>query len=173
MMQLRRIVILICTLRRVHGTLVDAGDTIAFVTGKISYWVSPRSPHKDVLSFRVRACSDVHLILSSSLKARTARYYEISIGFDGGTHSSLKFGNKQMAECITPRSVLDCKNDRHFWVHWDADSGLVEVGEGPLHGFNGLLSWTNPDPFDIQAISMATKTSVSGRWQLLNNAGND
>ena len=147
------------------------GDVTTINTGKISYWLAPRSQHANVLAFKVRACSDAHVILSSTQSASTAKYYEISLGIDGGRRSLLKFDNDPRDQVVSSTAVLDCKHDRQFWLHWDADTGLVRIGEGLLYGFNVLLSWTNPDPFEIEAIGLSTKNSVPGRWRLLNNAG--
>ena len=45
---------------------------------------------------------------------------------------------------------MNCTEMRPFWVRWS--SGNIEIGQGNLVGYNGVVSWQDPDPMGVDIL---------------------
>ena len=124
------------------------------------------STHLHFLSLSVRACSDVHILLSSSATAAadTRRGYEIVIGYDENVMSAIRRSRGGDAETsVLLRHLVDCAAYRAFWITWSG--GVIRVGAGRLyHG--EFMSYRDDAPRAVNAFSVATAADVHGVWRI-------
>jgi Farnesoic acid 0-methyl transferase len=124
----------------------------------------------------VRACSDVHIALTTRV-GNITQGREIVIGgydnslsliIDGVRDIDSSFGGSVVAEQETPQ-ILSCTEWRMFWISWIDD--LLEVGTGWELGAAGFMRWYDASPVAIAAIGVSTGYSHDGDWSLTHTRG--
>ena len=125
------------------------------------------STHLHFLSLSIRACSDVHILLSSAATAAEAdarRAYEIVIGYDENVMSAIRRSRGGDAETsVLLRHLVDCAAYRAFWITWSG--GVIRVGAGRLYHGEFML-YRDDAPVAVNAFSVATAADVRGVWRI-------
>ena len=130
--------------------------------------------HLNFFTFKVRACSEVRLILAEDpfvSSATSTRVHEVVVGGWQNTKSVIykdTINNETVVETATPR-ILNCNEFREFWIQWQTD-GNISVGEGAV-GTGEFLRYTDPDPHPIHSVSISTGEGSSGQWQISSETG--
>ena len=122
--------------------------------------------------FRVRSCAEAHIALAQYFAIDDVNAYEIIIG----AYSNSK--------CVIRKSVngtdtlqkdtyhaLDCYQFRYFWVGWD--KGVIELGIGPFAGQSRVMSWTDPNPHPVGAVSFSSANGHQAQFEFSYMPGND
>jgi Farnesoic acid 0-methyl transferase len=125
--------------------------------------------------FRVRACSDVRLLLAAEPYSKNdnngQHVHEVVIG---GWHNSRSViyrdlvSNTTAVEASTP-NILSCDELRQFWIRWQSD-GKIAVGQNVINTAE-FLSYVDPAPHKINGISVSTGAGSSGEWQFVADSG--
>ena len=117
------------------------------------------------MSFRVRACHDAHVLLSEQPGITNVTTYEIIIGGWKNTQSVIRRAIKgENKAAINRTGLLACKELRPFWVSWEL--GTIKVGRGLKPPNGEFLSWKDPKPFDIHALSGFSGYGATAEWRL-------
>lgn len=133
-------------------------------------WYTPAS-QKNIL-FKVRACSDAHIILAEYYAVTDYNVYEIIIGQNSNRKSIITYGRNGVAldEQLKP-SGLSCNYAQWFWIDW---SRGISVGTGYAVGDSIILNVNVsalPQSFDINAVAVTTGASVDGFWEFTSVPG--
>ncbi|KAI0229902.1 hypothetical protein LSAT2_019688, partial [Lamellibrachia satsuma] len=115
-------------------------------------------------TFRVRACSDVHVALAQTRGVIDVNSYEVILGYKG-TQTVIREQMgifKFVAKAETP-DILSCHSLRSFWVSWI--DGYIRVGQGYRYGERTLLTLQQPMPHPVTALSITTNHST-GHWMI-------
>ena len=121
------------------------------------------------ITFRVRACSDVHICLSPNVGEHVPELtYEVVIGGWYNTRSVIRTENIEKAIADTPE-IISCTEMRHFWIRWT--NGHIEVGSGEIIGDHLFMFWTDDSPLNIHAVSLATGYGHAGEYEVSQNTG--
>jgi Farnesoic acid 0-methyl transferase len=131
-------------------------------------WYSPFS--KTSVLFKVRACSDVHILLAKFLAITDDGVYEIIIGEQSNQLSLIRYGiGGSILVQQNTQNVLHCSYAQWFWIDW---SRGISVGAGSQVGDSVFLQISSlPHRFDISAVSVATGQGVAGDWELTSVPG--
>ena len=119
-------------------------------------------------SFRVRACSEVRLLLTvepyQNDPNNAQHIHEIVIGGWQNTRSVIyrdTTSNVSVADSKTP-NILSCDEFRQFWIQWSAN-GAISVGQNAL-GTSEFLRYVDIEPHRIYGISISTGSGSTGEW---------
>uniref|UniRef100_X2B7D1 Farnesoic acid O-methyl transferase domain-containing protein n=1 Tax=Capitella teleta TaxID=283909 RepID=X2B7D1_CAPTE len=117
--------------------------------------------HKQGIVFSVRACSDVHVILSDVIRD-TADRYDIVIGGWANTKSAIRtFEQKEHVSVSTPE-INSCQHHRAFWITWQ--NGAIEVGQGEIIGLERIMDYQILDMYPVRAVGFSTGYAFNGTW---------
>ena len=116
--------------------------------------------------FKVRACSDAHILLARYFGVTDYDVYEIWLGKSSNSLSTITVGisGTILAQQAT-NQILHCTHSRWFWIDW---SRGITVGNGPLVGdltFLNISAATLPRVFDISTVAVDTGPNESGDWE--------
>lgn len=120
------------------------------------------------LFFKVRACSDVSVILTRYFGISDYGVYEILIGGQGNTKVELRFGigGSLIGEATRPNTdLLHCTQSRWFWIDWTKG---ISVGNGPYMSDSALLTVSEsqmPERFPFYAAAFSTGATSDGDWE--------
>lgn len=123
--------------------------------------------HKKAFAFRVQACKQAHILLTSdpSDDASSPNAIELIIG-DSNNQKSVFKVNGQIVQTADTPNVLQCTSPRSFWVA--TEKGEIVFGEG--HAYDGRLmtyAWTE----DFCCAALSTDTGFLGEWLLYKDSG--
>lgn len=110
-------------------------------------------PIQNQFIFRVRACTDAHLSMSTSLFEELD--FEIAIGMDGNSKTKIQNFGETFVDTVeesTP-GILDCYRDRFFWVRWDSTE--IQFGLGSNFE-NQVLKSKLHNTQSIKALSLSS-----------------
>ena len=114
--------------------------------------------HRPYATFKLRACSNAQIVLSTNPYVTNMASYEIILGTENNQKSIIKLTTGESKTFNTPY-ILDCENARTFWIKWDID---ISVGVGiPFN--NPIIRWNPPGGYFINAMSVVTK-DTPGEW---------
>ena len=128
-------------------------------------WQSVRDQTSFV--FRVAACSDAHLALTSFVRNALTRTYKIVLGSENNKFSMI--GRDALdgnAVKVSTPDLLSCTLTQYMWVQWNHK--VISVGRGMMPGENGFMSYQDSDqdePYEIRAVAVGTQQGVRGTWQ--------
>jgi hypothetical protein len=129
----------------------------------------------DYFLFRVRACSEVRLLLAAEPYGQDGsngrHVHEIVIGGWHNTRSVIYLdivSNVTAVETSTP-NILSCDELRQFWIRWQSD-GTIAVGENVI-GTAEFLRYVDPNPHRIYGISVSTGAGYIGEWHFTADIG--
>ena len=114
---------------------------------------------------RIQACHDAHIALMERPGNDTLDTYEIVIGGWENTKSAIrdqKMGPLKIQ--VDSPKVLDCDEFRTFWLGWEM--GMIRVGKGTFFGKDEIMSWQDPMPYDVNAVSLASGFEASATWRV-------
>ena len=122
------------------------------------------------MMFEVMACNDAHLELMEVPGNMTSDNYEIVLAGYGGKKSAIREGRSQKSVVLvdTP-DLLNCNESRQFWVGWK--DGYINVGRGRRYGQESFMSWQDPNPHPVNAISLATGWGSTATWKFSRSPG--
>jgi hypothetical protein len=131
-------------------------------------WYSPFS--KTSVLFKVRACSDVHILLAKHFAIADDGVYEIVIGALSNQLSLIRYGiGGTILVQQNTQNVLHCSYAQWFWIDW---SRGISVGTGYQVGDSAFLQINElPHRFDIGALSVATGQAIDGYWEFTSVPG--
>eukprot|EP00906_Rhabdomonas_costata_P025061 RCo035913 len=126
---------------------------------------------RTVVTFLVQAPHDAYLLLSdlscappltSSEPACAAKVYEIVLGGNSGTTSSIRTtrGGADAVLSSTP-GVISSSEYRPFWVSWEG--GAVSVGQGTKVNRN-MFMFTGTTGSAVNYVGVTTGLGASGLW---------
>jgi hypothetical protein len=125
------------------------------------------STERKYFDFTVKACHSIHVILTHSPGVVYAFAYDVVIGTSNNTMSVIRklSPNGMEREFVTDK-ILSCAADTTLWMTWN--DGIIRVGIGSTEHF----SWTDDDPYSINALSLASRDSDRVSWQFSKDSGN-
>ena len=115
------------------------------------------------ITIDIKACNDAHLALSATPYNRDADTYEIVLGGTKNTKSAIRskpLGKNEVEK--ETKGLMECDNYLSFWVSWS--SGRIEVGKGSMYGEKPIMSWIDPNPHSVNAVSVATGWGSQGEF---------
>jgi hypothetical protein len=129
-------------------------------------WILPIRNH---LAFKVRTCSDAHVLLSSSLDMTGTTSYEIVLGGYNNLYSDIRRGlqGSILTQAYTP-NIMNCNELLPVWIQWE--NQILEVGVGPL-GAHTILRLDEPEVSSIQSASVTSWYDARGEYRFLESQG--
>ena len=114
--------------------------------------------------FKVKACNDAHIALSSQLGITYIHTYEIVLGAYRNMESLIRNATQGNPWVIhsTP-GIVNCTELRTFWVGWD--SGLIRVGRGGEIGMDQFMHWQDPNPYTVHGLGICSGFEAVATWQ--------
>lgn len=118
--------------------------------------------------FTVNACRDVYLFLTHLPGVTDFEAYRITLGVDENTRSSIykTLPNETTFDAST--NIFTC-SPKSLWVTW-AD-GTISVGEGSDVNQGQLFTWTDTQPYAVNALAMASRDVNTVTWTLRRESG--
>ena len=116
------------------------------------------------VSFRVRACAEVHLIMTSD-----RQQFEVVLGAAGNTQILIRehVGSDPVVS-LSKEHVVSCSDMWRFWVSWDNSN--IRVGSGtPLS--HEYLSWRAGYEIYIKSVTFSTALNHWAEWDILHDYG--
>lgn len=141
---------------------------------KYDYQCLPEVPvsRKSYVAFSIRASADAHIALSSVYGDTREGTYEVTIGAERNSRSTIRDGGLgTIMEWTVTRNILDPTEFHSFWISWDG--GVVALGRGSKKGEKCLVSWNVPSQkqHSVNCISVSTDEGSSGEWQFIEYIG--
>jgi Farnesoic acid 0-methyl transferase len=140
----------------VFHTPADASDSYRYM------WYSIIGQQS--ITLKIRACSDVRIILARHFLVTDYDVLEIVIGASANSVSMIRsgVGGSIVVEEET-RSILHCTAARWFWIDW---SHGISVGSDAVVGDRVFMSMINlPQVFDIESLSISTRDALGADWE--------
>lgn len=131
----------------------------------------PSSPSLDWVPILVITHLCNHCICSRKPHVYEKNAYEVLIGGYPPPKQKYVIRKKVAGEPAKSKEVnyiLDKNKFKPFWITWI--NGTIAVGKGTVFGVDTQVSWTDPSPLSITAISMDTVKSDL-QWQFRRDAG--
>ncbi|CAD5121951.1 DgyrCDS10412 [Dimorphilus gyrociliatus] len=117
--------------------------------------------------FRVKACSDV-LILLSEEEDQLNSIREIIIGKDN-MKSGFRFNRTMDYTFISTTHILSCDENRDFNLYWNGREGTFELGS--LNKRGNILSWTKDFDFKPKYVSVYSSENKTAIWDFPDSRG--
>ncbi|XP_063411210.1 uncharacterized protein LOC134694143 [Mytilus trossulus] len=124
------------------------------------------------LTFEVKACKDVNIIMSNSDDGNSSKpIYQFIIGGWGNKKSAIQRrrdypltnGSFQAFKFDTS-DLCNCAEYRPFWI--STTNGVLMIGKGLIVGTNVIAEWTDPNPFTVRRIGIYTNIGEAGVWKV-------
>jgi hypothetical protein len=121
--------------------------------------------------FRVRACSDAHILLAQYFMVTDYDVYEIIIGTNANRQSVIRegLGGTVLVEQNTA-DILHCNYSRWFWIDWSRGISVgsgYEIGDSQFLNLDGVPN----ENFVAKYIAVATGQNVEGDWEFASVPG--
>ncbi|VDI62423.1 Hypothetical predicted protein, partial [Mytilus galloprovincialis] len=115
------------------------------------------------IKFRIKACSDAFVLLSSDINLHSTDFYEICIGGHYNTKVFRRVRRKgykapQNNAYLAP-SLLSCSEYRIFIVSWEESGRITLTAESGV-----VMDWTDTTPLPIQGVGIMTAWGSDGMW---------
>lgn len=111
------------------------------------------------ITFKVQACSDAYIALSSPIKNKTMI---IELGIYNNTLSCIRPYPQDEPSAVTYEAALDCREYRPFTVNWEAGQILVKKGD-PTESNTFLRLRLNYNLNDVK-VGISTRCESNGIW---------
>ena len=120
--------------------------------------------------FSLKACHDGHVGLAEVVGLSSLTMYEIVIGGWQNSKSVIRRARQGTieVEASTP-NILDCNSARNFWLSWE--DGVIQFGTGGIVGQTRILSYTDPNPYTVNSLTVATAEGQIGDWRFFSGQG--
>lgn len=120
---------------------------------------------QDSVVFRVQACKDAHLTLSTLFNNVNSDTYEVIIGGNNNTQSFIRDrATMTDVQRVDTPNIMDCNNYKAFWAKWDKTTKRITVGDGAVIGKYGFLDWIDTNNRTFQGFTISTYNGASGLW---------
>lgn len=114
------------------------------------------------LTFTVTACKDVHIFLTHLPGDVNKTAYKISLGLLENLVSTIdKLPPNAESQNFNTPGILSC-SEQQMWASWS--DGLIQIGMGLVVRENVLLEWNDPQPYAINAFSLASRDTSEVVW---------
>ncbi|XP_063448228.1 uncharacterized protein LOC134727771 [Mytilus trossulus] len=118
------------------------------------------------MRFRVEACNDAFILLSSAVNLQSQDFYEICIGGSNNKvtniHRKYNTGNVHQINTI---DILNCTEQRTLIVRW-MDNGEITLLKETNGGTEVVMKWTDPNQIPIHGVGIMTGWGADGGWTL-------
>lgn len=116
------------------------------------------------LVFSLQACKDGQIALSKLPGIHAHFTYELVIGSAENSRTVLRrsVGGTDIAS-VNSVNILDCYSPRLFWIAWNSN-GEISFGSGSVPQQVRLLYYKDPEPYEINSLSVFTPRLVQGIW---------
>ena len=126
------------------------------------------------LVFKVRCCSDAHVLISTTIhKTDAAHAYEFVFGGGSNHWLFLRKGSwidgQEFEKSAEFPGLVNCDELRTFWLSWEG--GLLQAGGGGIPLSHTLLVWQDPNPLDVQYLALSTGMDNTGEWVIRQDQG--
>ncbi|XP_071128232.1 C3 and PZP-like alpha-2-macroglobulin domain-containing protein 8 [Mytilus edulis] len=116
--------------------------------------------------FRVEACSDAFILLSSAENLQSQDFYEICIGANSNQATSFRRKyNTGAIYFLTTLDILSCTEKRTMVVRWTLD-GKITLDKETSVGTEIVMEWTDPNPIPINGVGIMTGWGSNGLWAI-------
>jgi len=122
---------------------------------------------RQFFKFKVRACNDAHITLSSDGSFDADYSYEIVLSGWLNQRSVIRRCHQcDESVSVDTQQLLSCNDYRQFWISWD--NGMVSVGIGWNIGVQIFMEWLIEDQFiiPINFVSLSTGWDSDGDWMV-------
>ena len=120
--------------------------------------------------FKAKACSDVHVALSSVHGSSDGM--EVVIGGWSNSMSAIRPTKGGHLTEVTTLDILSCDQFRSFWITWSNTYGTYNVGTGEVVDQQIFMSYTEDSPRgNIHHIGLSTGYGFSGEWEFHETIG--
>ena len=124
-------------------------------------WLRPTTSH---VTFRAKACKDIHVLLASDLQ-ETAVAYEVVIGGYNNERVDIRRGAQGPVLAETwAIDICNCNEYLPFWISWE--NKTIEVGTGKLRQHILLSVSDLEEGHEVKAVSLSTYHDSQGEYQL-------
>ncbi|VDI35260.1 Hypothetical predicted protein [Mytilus galloprovincialis] len=124
------------------------------------------------LTFEVKACNDVTIIMSNSDDGNSSKpIYQFIIG---GWRNKISAIQRRSYYSLTQDAyqtfkfntlgLCQCAEYRPFWI--STKNGVLMIGKGFIIGTNVVAEWTDPNPFTVRRIGIYTNIWRTGVWKV-------
>ena len=118
--------------------------------------------------FDVRACSEAHVHLSTTVATRAAPTYDLIIGAQNNMQTTLVDENGVVQVQVDTPEILHCYENRDFWITWN--DGIIRLGEGMEYG-SVVLEYIMPSAYYFIHVSLLTDNDFEGEWNFRMDSG--
>ncbi|XP_052077843.1 uncharacterized protein LOC127715718 [Mytilus californianus] len=142
--------------------------TTVFTPAVYTYQLLPEIPiqNKTFITFMLKAAGDAHIALSAVYSELERKTWEITIGAENNTKSTVKEGamGQVKIEALT-LNILTENDFRYFWISWAENH--IEVGRGAQYGYGRFLHWYVPPnkQFNVNCLGVSTDKASRGQWE--------
>ena len=119
--------------------------------------------------FKVKATSEVKVILSNIPSIHDYLSYEITIGGDHNEYTMIDKRGTSSSHIESTPDILDPDSGSEFWISWH--SSAVKVGKGTTIGQDQIIDFDDTEMVEINSISISTNYGVEGDWEIYFSGG--
>jgi acid stress-induced BolA-like protein IbaG/YrbA len=123
---------------------------------------------KSQITFQVRACSEVRVLLTEDLFDLSLYTREVILGASGNTRSVILGRNNVTLIENSTANVVQCNDFRQFLISWE--SGMLQVNREQSTG-DTLLKYLDTEMRTVHAVSISTGDGSTGEWRFSRDAG--
>ncbi len=130
-------------------------------------WITVR--HQVYFTFKVQACANISLALSTIPGVVDINTYIVGIG-NGPTGIDViiqREGKEVFREAIP--NLISCEMLESFWISWA--EGIIQLGRGSSYGDTGFAGFKDESPFEVNSVAMTTIGKTFGAWEFHKLAG--
>ena len=122
------------------------------------------------LLFSLETCREAYLVLTNQPGVTEDNAYHVVIGAQDNSVTEIRKQSPQTeTKSFSTPDILSCTEMRQFWLKWEA--GTIELGTGEVVGSSSLFSWRDLSPYDVNAISPASKyEDKNAHWEIFEDS---
>ncbi|XP_063419140.1 uncharacterized protein LOC134701956 [Mytilus trossulus] len=121
------------------------------------------------MKFSVKTCHHANLILSAAVDLQSSDLYEISIGDAGNNRTKLHKKDTSISIFIHTPGIVSCTEQITFVISWKLNGNILLIKE-TQNGTEIIFDWTDPSPFVIKGVGIATAWGSDGLWVIEHTA---
>jgi len=117
---------------------------------------------QQLLTFTVDGCSNVYIFLSHLPGVVESHSYQVKIGVQDNLRSEIvKSPPNAASQSFSTTGVLTC-SEQSMWLSWL--NAQIRFGKGSTVGQDVLFEWSDPQPYSINAFSLASRDNKEVMW---------
>jgi Farnesoic acid 0-methyl transferase len=140
-----------------------AGDKyILYTTSNLGFDQNVMTTGFKFLTFTVQACNNIHIFLTHLPGVVDTLAYKISLGLQENMMSAIeKLPPSVGGQSFNTPGILTC-SEQEMWASWT--DGRIQVGLGSSVLQNVQFEWIDPQPYAINAFSLASRDTSHVTW---------